>query len=63
MRCVKPLNILLRHMGWFEATDLIVKGTSAAINAKTVTYDLDYLAEVVNNLKYNQFFDSVIESM
>ncbi|EKS5483518.1 TPA: isocitrate dehydrogenase, partial [Escherichia coli] len=28
---------MLRHMGWTEAADLIVKGMEGAINAKTVT--------------------------
>ena len=31
--------MMLRHMGWTEAADLIVKGMEGAINAKTVTYD------------------------
>ncbi|QPS23244.1 hypothetical protein I6G53_15675 [Serratia plymuthica] len=34
-------NLLFRHMGWFEAADLIVKGMEGAIAAKTVTYDFE----------------------
>ncbi len=30
---------MLRHMGWNEAADLIIKGMEGAIAAKTVTYD------------------------
>jgi uncharacterized repeat protein (TIGR02543 family) len=33
--------MMLRHLGWVEAADLVVKGMSGAINAKTVTYDFD----------------------
>lgn len=33
-------EMMLRHMGWAEAADLIIKGTNGAIGAKTVTYDL-----------------------
>ncbi|MDI5829656.1 isocitrate/isopropylmalate family dehydrogenase, partial [Salmonella enterica subsp. enterica serovar Kentucky] len=32
-------EMMLRHMQWFEAADLIVKGMEGAIAAKTVTYD------------------------
>ena len=28
----------VRHLGWTEAADLIIKGTNGAISAKTVTY-------------------------
>ena len=33
--------MMLRHLGWDEAADLIEKGLEKAINAKTVTYDLE----------------------
>jgi len=32
--------MMLRHLGWGEAADLIVKGMDGAIGAKTVTYDV-----------------------
>jgi isocitrate dehydrogenase len=34
-------EMMLRHMGWTEAADLIIKGTNGAISAKTVTYDFE----------------------
>jgi D-ribose pyranose/furanose isomerase RbsD len=37
--------MMLRHMEWFEAADLIVKGMEGAINNKTVTYDFERLME------------------
>ncbi len=33
-------DMMLRHMGWTEAADLIITGISGAIASKTVTYDL-----------------------
>ena len=33
-------DMMLRHLGWTEAADLVVKGISGAIASKTVTYDL-----------------------
>ncbi len=35
--------MMLRHLGWTEAADWIIKGLSGAIAAKTVTYDLHRL--------------------
>jgi isocitrate dehydrogenase len=35
--------MMLRDMGWVEAADLIIKGVSGAIEAKTVTYDFERL--------------------
>jgi len=32
-------EMMLRHMGWIEAADLIVKSMERAIDAKNVTYD------------------------
>ncbi len=32
-------EMMLRHLGWFEAADRIIKGIEAAIQARTVTYD------------------------
>jgi isocitrate dehydrogenase len=36
-------EMMLRHMGWVEAADLIIKGVEGAIAAKTVTYDFERL--------------------
>ncbi len=45
------ITLLLRHMGWFEAADLIVKGMEGAIAAKTVTYDFERLMDCAKLLK------------
>ncbi|MNC72991.1 Isocitrate dehydrogenase [NADP] [compost metagenome] len=55
--------MMLRHMEWFEAADLIVKGMSGAINAKTVTYDFERLMEGAKLLKCSEFGDAIIENM
>ncbi|HDG1660421.1 isocitrate dehydrogenase [Citrobacter freundii] len=56
-------NVMLRHMGWVEAADLIVKGMEGAINAKTVTYDFERLMDGAKLLKCSEFGDAIIENM
>ena len=56
-------EMMLRHMGWNEAADLIVKGLSGAIAAKTVTYDLDRLMEGSTKLSCSQFGQAIIDHM
>ncbi|CDG21082.1 conserved protein of unknown function [Xenorhabdus poinarii G6] len=55
--------LLLRHMGWFEAADLIVKGMEGAIAAKTVTYDFERLMDDAKLLKCSEFGDAIISHM
>ncbi|MDN4239141.1 isocitrate/isopropylmalate family dehydrogenase, partial [Citrobacter freundii] len=52
-------NVMLRHMGWTEAADLIVKGMEGAINARTVTYDFERLMDGANLLKCSEFGDAI----
>ena len=56
-------EMMLRHMGWTEAADLIVKGMSGAIAAKTVTYDLERLMEGATLLSSSGFGDAIIANM
>ena len=56
-------EMMLRHMGWSEAADLIVKGMSGAIEAKTVTYDFARLLDGVEPLSCSAFGDAVIDNM
>lgn len=56
-------EMMLRHLGWFEAADLIVKGVSGAIKAKTVTYDLERLMEGGKLLSCSAFGDAIIAQM
>ena len=56
-------EMMLRHLGWNAAADLIVKGLSGAIAAKTVTYDLDRLMEGSSKLSCSQFGQAIIDHM
>ncbi|MEC7484834.1 MAG: NADP-dependent isocitrate dehydrogenase, partial [Candidatus Thermoplasmatota archaeon] len=48
-------EMMLRHMGWVEAADLIVKGMEGAISAKTVTYDFERLMDDATLLSCSAF--------
>ncbi len=56
-------EMMLRHMGWLEAADLIIKGTNGAISAKTVTYDFERLMDGAKLLSCSQFGDAIIAHM
>ena len=56
-------EMMLRHMGWTEAADLIIKGINGAIGAKTVTYDFERQMEGAKLLKCSEFGDAIIEHM
>ncbi|MEL2361058.1 isocitrate/isopropylmalate family dehydrogenase, partial [Klebsiella pneumoniae] len=56
-------EMMLRHMGWTEAADLIVKGMEGGINAKTVTYDFERLMEGAKLLKCSEFGYANIKNM
>ena len=56
-------EMMLRHMGWTEAADLIIKGTNGAIGAKTVTYDFERLMDGAKLLSCSAFGDALISHM
>jgi isocitrate dehydrogenase len=56
-------EMMLRYMGWTEAADLIVKGISGAIEARTVTYDFERLMDGATKLKCSEFGDAIINYM
>jgi isocitrate dehydrogenase len=60
-------EMLLRHLGWNEAADLVIKGMDGAITARTVTYDFARLmkgeAQGVKELKCSEFGYAVIKHM
>jgi isocitrate dehydrogenase len=55
--------MLLEHLGWQEAADLIYKGMSTAINNKTVTYDFARQMEGATELKCSAFADEIIGNL
>ena len=56
-------EMMLRHMGWAEAADLIIKGTNGAIGAKTVTYDFERLMDGATLVSSSGFGDEMIKHM
>lgn len=56
-------EMMLRHMGWTEAADLIIKGTNGAIAAKTVTYDFERLMDGARLVSSSGFGDEMIKHM
>lgn len=56
-------EMMLRHLGWNEAADLIVKGINGAIGAKTVTYDFERLMSGATLRKCSEFGDDIIAKM
>jgi isocitrate dehydrogenase len=56
-------EMMLRHMGWADAADLIVKGMEGAIKAKTVTYDFERLMDDATLLSCSEFGDAIINHM
>jgi isocitrate dehydrogenase len=56
-------EMMLRHMGWREAADLVIKGMDGAIAAKTVTYDFARLMEGAKEVKCSEFGSAIIQKM
>lgn len=55
--------MLLEHLGWQEAADLIYKGMETAINNKTVTYDFARLMEGATEVKCSEFANEIIKHL
>jgi isocitrate dehydrogenase len=56
-------EMMLRHMGWHEAADLILKGVEGAIEAKTVTYDFARSMSGATEVSSYGFGDAIIAHM
>ena len=56
-------EMMLVHLGWTEASDLIVKAMGQTIKNKTVTYDFERLMEDAKLLSCSEFGDAMIEQM
>jgi isocitrate dehydrogenase len=56
-------EMMLRHLGWTEAADLILKGLNGAIASKRVTYDFARLMEGATEIKCSEFGDNLIAHM
>lgn len=56
-------EMMLRHLGWTEAADLIIKGVEGAINNKTVTYDFERLMQGATLRSSSEFGEDIIANM
>jgi isocitrate dehydrogenase len=56
-------EMMLRHMGWVEAADLIISSMEKAITSKKVTYDFARLMEGATQVSCSGFGDVMIEQM
>jgi len=56
-------EMMLRHLGWVEAADLIIESMEKAIEAKMVTYDFERLMENANLVSCSGFAEEMIKRM
>jgi isocitrate dehydrogenase len=56
-------EMMLRHLGWNEAADLVIKGMNGAIQNRTVTYDFERLMEGAELVSCSGFGDCMIAQM
>jgi isocitrate dehydrogenase len=55
--------MMLEHLGWFDAADLVVKGLEGAVAAKTVTYDLERQMEGATLVGTSGFAEAIVDHM
>jgi isocitrate dehydrogenase len=56
-------EMMLRHLGWNEAADLIIDGMNGAIQAGTVTYDFERLMDGATLLSCSEFGKAIVDAM
>ncbi|HEY3393892.1 MAG TPA: isocitrate dehydrogenase (NADP(+)) [Lacipirellulaceae bacterium] len=56
-------EMMLRHLKWNEAADLIIRGMEGAIAAKTVTYDFARMMPDAREVKCSEFGEAVVKHM
>lgn len=56
-------EMMLRHLGWTEAADLIIKGMDGAIESKRVTYDFERLMDDATCVSCSEFGEEMITHM
>ncbi len=56
-------EMMLRHMGWIEAADLIIHSMEKTIQSKKVTYDFARLLEGAAQVSCSGFGQAMIENM
>ena len=56
-------EMMLHHLGWLEAADLIVKGMNGAIASRKVTYDFARLSDNATEIKCSAFGQNIVDHM
>ena len=56
-------EMMLRHLGWVEAADLVIRSMEAAIADKQVTYDFARLMDGATEVSCSEFGDAMIARM
>ena len=56
-------EMMLRHLGWLEAADLIIKGMNGAIASKNVTYDFARLMDGATEIKCSAFGQNIVDHL
>lgn len=56
-------EMMLRHMGWIEAADLVLQGVAKAISAKRVTHDFSSQMQGATKVNSSQFGSEIIHHM
>jgi isocitrate dehydrogenase len=56
-------EMMLRHLGWAEAADMIIKGMDGAIRSKNVTYDFARLMDGANQVSCSAFGQEIVRCM
>jgi len=56
-------EMMLRHMGWVEAADLVINGVSKAIAAKRVTHDFSSQMEGATQVSTMEFANEIVQHM
>ena len=56
-------EMMLRHMGWIEAADILIKSMDRTISAKKVTYDFARMMEDADKVSSSAFGDEMIKRM
>ncbi|NCA23866.1 MAG: NADP-dependent isocitrate dehydrogenase, partial [Betaproteobacteria bacterium] len=56
-------EMMLRHLGWKEAADLVIHAMEAAIADKVVTYDFARLMDGATEVSCSEFGEAMVERM
>ncbi|MCB1614917.1 MAG: NADP-dependent isocitrate dehydrogenase [Pseudomonadales bacterium] len=56
-------EMMLRHLGWNDAANLVIRGMEGAISAGTVTYDFERLMEGATLVSCSEFGEHIIKHM